>query len=227
MNEFHDNKSYQGSRRDLIMLLDRPKNILDVGCNNGAMARSIKARYPTTSIWGIEINEIAFRSAEPYLNGGGVLDLDDLATLRSTLAELRFDHIICGDVLEHTVNYQQITGILYEHLLPGGRILISVPNYGHWHILWVFLTQKWQRNERGIFDKTHKTILMRRNLIEFMNACPDGKFKLLKRNFRFFETNRLWKFNMLITYALFPLMIIPYIKEFMTMGYIFSITKAA
>ncbi len=221
----HDNKSYKSERRDLLSQLDAPLKLLDVGCNNGALARAIKRKFPVARIWGLEINELAFRSARPDLEGGAVIDLDDLPTLRTALAGLRFDHIICGDVLEHTVNYRDITGILYEHLEPRGRIIISVPNYGHWHTLWVFLTRKWQRNERGIFDKTHRTVIMRGNLKEFMEQCPNAEFKLLKRNFRFFETNKAWKLNMLVTYSLFPLLIIPYLKDLVTLGYVFSITK--
>jgi len=48
---------------------------------------------------------------------------------------------------------------------------------------------------------------------------------MAKRNFRFFETNRFWKVNMAITYLLFPLLIIPYVRDFVTMGYVFTIEK--
>lgn len=152
------------------------------------------------------------------------MDLD-AADIKKTLAGLTFDHILAGDVLEHTVNYQRITGDLYAHLRPGGRMIVSVPNYGHWHLLLTFLKRKWERNERGIFDKTHRTIIMWRNLPEFISECPRASLKLVKRNFRLFETNKYWKLNMLITYTLFPLLIIPYINDFITMSYVFTISK--
>jgi 2-polyprenyl-3-methyl-5-hydroxy-6-metoxy-1,4-benzoquinol methylase len=185
----------------------------------------VKRRHPGTRVWGLEINPKALELALPALEQGWCIDLDRTDELEQALDGLEFDHIIAGDVLEHTVQFQRITGILYDHLQPGGRIIVSVPNYGHWHTLWVFLTRKWQRNERGIFDKTHRTVIMWRNLPEFLAECPGAELKLLKRNFRFFETNRWWKLNMLVTYGLFPLLLIPYVKDFVTMGYIFSITK--
>lgn len=221
----HDNTSYQGSRPELLAQLDRPEAVLDVGCNNGAVARAIRERHPAAKVWGLEINPDALAQALPHLEAGWCADLDNTENLEQLLGELRFDHIIAGDVLEHTVQFQKITGILYQHLKPGGRLIISVPNYGHWHTLWVFFTRKWQRNERGIFDKTHRTVIMRRNLPEFLEDCPQGEFRLLKRNFRFFETKRFWKLNMLVTYGLFPLLLIPYVNDFVTMGYIFSIRK--
>jgi 2-polyprenyl-3-methyl-5-hydroxy-6-metoxy-1,4-benzoquinol methylase len=173
----------------------------------------------------LEINPDALAKALPVLEQGWCIDLDHTGELRKTLSGLSFDHIIAGDVLEHTVHFQRITGILYEHLLPGGRMIISVPNYGHWHTLWVFLTRKWQRNERGIFDKTHRTVIMYRNLPEFIAECPGARLKMARRNFRFFETNRFWKMNMAITYLLFPLLLIPYVRDFVTMGYVFTIER--
>jgi len=223
----HDHRSYRGPRPDLIAQVRDARSVLDVGCNNGAVARALKSAFPQAKVWGLEINAEALTEAMPALEQGWCLDLDRTDELRKSLIGLTFDHIIAGDVLEHTIHYRSITGILYEHLVPGGRIIISVPNYGHWHTLWVFFSRKWQRNERGIFDKTHRTVIMWRNLPEFLRDCPGGKWKLLKRNFRFFETNQHWKVNMVITYALFPLLIVPYINDMVTMGYVFSITKPA
>ncbi|MBK6542808.1 MAG: class I SAM-dependent methyltransferase [Flavobacteriales bacterium] len=223
----HDNPSYQGPRPDLLRPLLAPERVLDVGCNNGAVARALKQRHPNVRVWGLEINAEALEQALPCLEKGWCVDLDRLDDLQAALGDLRFDHVIAGDVLEHTVKFQEITGILYMHLDPGGRIIVSVPNYGHWHTLWVFLTRKWPRNERGIFDKTHRTVIMWRNLPEFLRDCPGGELRLVKRNFRFFETKRFWKVNMLITYALFPLLLIPYVNDFVTMGYVFSIRKPA
>ncbi len=221
----HNNSSYQLPRPDLLDQLRTPSAVLDVGCNNGAVARALKSRHHEAQVWGIEINPDALAQALPILRGGWSLDLDNLSELKTSLGTLEFDHIIAGDVLEHTVKFQEITGILYAHLKPGGRIIISVPNYGHWHTLWVFLTRKWQRNERGIFDKTHRTVIMHGNLPEFVKECPGGTLRLVKRNFRFFETKRFWKLNMVFTYMLFPILLVPYLKDFVTMGYVFTITK--
>lgn len=222
----HDHRSYQGPRPDILAQVHEPHRVLDVGCNNGAVARALKLRCPDAKVWGIEINAEALAKALPDLEQGWVADLD-MDDVDALLVGHDFDHIIAGDVLEHTVNYQRITASLYRHLAPGGRMIISVPNYGHWHTLWVFLTRRWQRNERGIFDKTHRTVLMWRNLREFAEACPGCRWRLAKRNFRFFETNRFWKLNMLVTYGFFPLLLLPYVNDFVTLSYVIVIEKPA
>ena len=66
---------------------------------------------------------------------------------------------------------------------------------------------------------------MHGNLPEFVKECPGGTLRLVKRNFRFFETKRFWKLNMVFTYMLFPILLVPYLKDFVTMGYVFTITK--
>lgn len=220
----HDNQSYKVPRRDLIGQVHAPEKVLDVGCNNGAVAQALKKQYPEARVWGIEINPVALQNALPYLEQGWVLDLDNTA-LDQVLGNLTFDTIIAGDVLEHTTNYEKITSQLYARLKYGGRLIISVPNYGHWHTLYVFFSRRWQRNERGIFDKTHRSIFMWLNLGEFAKQCPNSNWKIAKRNFRLFETNKLWKFNIVLTYLLLPLLIIPYINDFLTHSYVIVIDK--
>jgi 2-polyprenyl-3-methyl-5-hydroxy-6-metoxy-1,4-benzoquinol methylase len=221
----HDSPSYKTVRKDLLKFVLNPNDVLDVGCNDGAVAKWLKNNYKDVNVWGIEINPEALEEAKSVLEEGWVMDLDKLDDLKNALHDLKFDHILAGDVLEHTWNWREITGIMYQHLKPGGKMIISVPNYGHWHMLYVFFTQYWPRNNRGVFDKTHRSPFMRRNLIEFLRDCPNAEFKLCQRNFRFFETNVAWKVNMAVTALFFPFLIIPYVRNFFVLNFVFSITK--
>lgn len=221
----HDSQSYKNVRKDIARYVKNPKNILDLGCNDGATARWLKEKFPQVKILGIEINEAVLKQAMPHLDGGWAIDLDQFDLLEARLKDYEFDYILAGDVLEHTWNFRKITGILYKSLKPEGQLIISVPNYGHWYTIYNVFSQRWPRNERGIFDKTHKTPFMRRNLKEFLANCPDGTFTLNRRNLRFFETNKMWKLNMLITWLFSPIILIPYIRNFFTLNFVFSIAK--
>jgi len=223
--EVHDHPSYRGPRHDLLDWVVEPRSVLDVGCNEGAFARALRRRHPEVEVRGIDLNPEALARALPSLDEAWALDLDDTAALEAALGERVFDHVVAGDVLEHTVRFERITGILYRHLAPGGRIVVSVPNWGHWHTLWVFLTRRWRRNDRGIFDRTHRTIILRGNLPEFLAECPGGEFRLLERRYRLFETNRWYRVNMALTRALAPLRLLPGVRDLITFGYVFSITK--
>jgi len=223
----HDHASYRGPREDLLGWVSSPRSVLDVGCNEGSFARALLRRFPDVKVCGIDRNRDALERARPALDQGWVLDLDDVDALESVLGDRTFDHVVAGDVLEHTVRFERITGVLYRHLAPGGRIVVSVPNWGHWHTLWVFLTRRWQRNDRGIFDRTHRTVIMYRNLPEFLSECPGGKFRLLSRRYRLFETNRGYRLNMALTRLLSPLQAVPGLRDLVTFGYVFSIERPA
>lgn len=221
----HDHASYRGPRHDLLRWVGQPRRVLDVGCNEGAFARALRARHPGVEVCGIDVNPGALERARPALDAGWALDLDDAAALEAALDGRTFDCIVAGDVLEHTVHFERVTGILYRHLEPGGRLVVSVPNWGHWHTLWVFLTRRWRRNERGIFDRTHRTVIMQGNLPEFLAECPGGEFRLLERRYRLFETNRWYRPNMALTRAVAPLRAVPWVRDLITFGYVFSITR--
>ncbi len=221
----HDSPSYHGPRHDVLQFLNQPRRLLDVGCNRGVLARAARMRFPEVRVWGIDLNPEALAMASDVLVKGWCLDLDDTAALHAALGELWFDHIVAADVLEHTVNFARVTGILYAHLEPGGQMLLSVPNTGHWHLLWVFLSRRWPRNERGIFDRTHRSVFLWRNLPEFVAECPGAELVLLRRNLRFFETNRWPRLNRAVTCVLYPLWWVPYVNDLLTHQYIFAIRR--
>ena len=177
--------SYQGGRPDIIRFIDRARFVLDVGCNVGAVARALKEKFPDCQVWGIEINQNALKQAEPMLEAGFCLNLDDCDSLRQAVSTLRFDTIIAGDVLEHTADPWRIVEILFSTLLPGGSIFVSVPNIGHWELIRHWLRQSWPVNPRGIFDNTHRRFFMRSDLAKL--APRGSQFILLSRTFRLFD----------------------------------------
>ncbi len=92
MSTVHDHRSYQGPRPDLLSQLRSPRKVLDVGCNNGAVARALKQHHPNALVWGIEINPDALSKALPDLEHGWVADLDS-TDVDALLGPLTFDHI--------------------------------------------------------------------------------------------------------------------------------------
>lgn len=224
--EIHSHHSYKNNRPDILKLIkNKPNKVLDVGCNQGKVSQSIKEVYQSCRCWGIEIDSEAIKIAAPIMEEIWNIDIDNLELLKTTLHNHSFDLIIAGDVLEHTVNVEEVTKELYEKLTPGGKIIISIPNWGHWHLLYVFFMQKWPRNESGIFDKTHKQVFMPGNIKEFQQFCDGSIFKLEKRRFRFSDSQRLGKLNPGLTLLLSPLFYIPYLRNFFTRGFIFSLQK--
>ena len=63
---------------------------------------------------------------------------------------------IFADVLEHLVEPQRCLMQARKRLMPGGSIVVSLPNVRHISALSsIFLGGRFPRRESGIFDRTH------------------------------------------------------------------------
>ncbi len=157
--------SYTSTRSDVTaMLPDTPRRVLDIGCSDGSLAETIKARGATA--WGIELDADFAQTASARLDR--VLQGDALA-LTSDLVEAgeRFDAIICADSLEHMVNPWAVMRNARKLLDDEGVLVVSLPNV-HFYTTFtdLLIKGKWPYRERGIHDHTHLRWFTDRNARE-------------------------------------------------------------
>ena len=120
--------------------------LLDVGCWDGAVSNLYLARG--FQVTGIEQTRHA--TVPPGLNlieanlHQGLPPIDGL-----------FDYIICADVLEHLLQPGEVLRQLKTKLKPGGVLVASLPNSGHWYFRAIVLAGRFPKDENGLFDKTH------------------------------------------------------------------------
>ena len=63
--------------------------------------------------------------------------------------------MICADVLEHLRAPLALLKECRERLVPGGTLVGSLPNSGHFYFRWQLLSGRFPQHERGLFDSTH------------------------------------------------------------------------
>jgi 2-polyprenyl-3-methyl-5-hydroxy-6-metoxy-1,4-benzoquinol methylase len=148
--------AYTTPRPDVAALVPaQARRILDVGCSNGALGRSLMAQVDGREVGGIEAGAsyaAAAREVLSFVVEGdlNVLDWDQ------ALAGRRFDCIVFADVLEHLADPRACLRQARAHLAPGGCVVLSVPNIRHLSALRaIFLQGRFPLRERGIFDRTH------------------------------------------------------------------------
>lgn len=122
--------------------------VLDVGCATGYLGGILQQRGCTLT--GVEADaEASARAPFPVVVG-------DLAA-----AEVRaaltgpYDVILCGDVLEHLAYPAETLTWLAGLLAPGGAVVVSVPNIGHWTGRRAVLRGRFPQEKHGLFDRTH------------------------------------------------------------------------
>ena len=79
--------------------------------------------------------------------------------------------IIAGDILEHVVDPETLLKDIRDHLNPGGEILVSVPNFGHWYPRGKVALGRFDYDQRGPLDHTHVRFFTRRTFERLVNAC--------------------------------------------------------
>jgi len=136
-----------------------PGRLLDLGCSGGLLAE--RARALGHRVLGVDVQELP--EARGRLDGFIQANLDH-GLPREVVDEGPFDIVLAGDLLEHVRD----PGLVLKHargvLAPGGVLILSVPNFGHWYVRGRALLGIFDYDQRGLLDRTHVRFFTRRSL---------------------------------------------------------------
>jgi len=160
-------KEGDGSSHAVMMAMlenRKPLRVLDVGCSDGFLAELIRGRGH--HVTGVDVAE-----------GPGVRHRVD-AFIQADLSRgfppevgTGYDVVIAGDVIEHLPRPADALREMLQMLRPGGQLLLSVPNFGHWYPRVRVLLGLFGYDRRGILDDTHLRFFTRRILRRLVRRC--------------------------------------------------------
>jgi 2-polyprenyl-3-methyl-5-hydroxy-6-metoxy-1,4-benzoquinol methylase len=99
--------------------------VLDVGCGNGVISRSLGERGFTVK--GIDVSEKAIGRARE-LNKFPNVRFEVIGAEKLVADGNRYHAVICSEVLEHLNEPGKLLDVLYQLLHPDGVLLVTVPN---------------------------------------------------------------------------------------------------
>jgi len=134
----------------ILRFVGRGKRVLEIGCAGGYLAELLTAQGCTVT--GIEIDPRAASQARRFCNE---VIVGDAETLQLKFRE-KFDVIVLADVLEHLRDPARLLRRLTAALKPGGYLVISVPNVANWTVRVLLLLGRFDYEDRGILDRTHR-----------------------------------------------------------------------
>jgi len=111
----------------------RPQDrILEVGCGTGSMI-TMPLLAAGRDVRGTDLDERGIAYGREVAASAG-LDPERLAATDLREMEERFDVVILSEVLEHQTDegVAELLGLISERLVPGGRLLVTVPNGYGW-----------------------------------------------------------------------------------------------
>lgn len=132
--------------------------VLDLGCSEGHLSSAIRAHG--AHVTGVDLT--------PSAGVGERVDRFVAADLDAGLPEELegpYDLIVLADVLEHLRQPGELLESLRsgELLAPGGSLLVSVPNFGHWYPRVRVALGRFDYDRRGILDAGHLRFFTRRS----------------------------------------------------------------
>jgi GT2 family glycosyltransferase/SAM-dependent methyltransferase len=152
---------YEHERPEVLEAIPRDAaRVLDVGCGSGRLGEQIKRRQGAT-VWGIEVMRDASERAAQRLDRVWNTPVE---TALPEIPEETFDCIVTADVLEHLVDPWTVLTQLRRRLVPGGTLVASIPNVGHWQVIRDLLEGTWQYTAEGLLDRTHLRFFTRRSV---------------------------------------------------------------
>lgn len=153
----HDFASYHQARReDMLPLLPASvARVLDVGGGEGGFLQAVKElRGCETHL--AEFSEEACRTARAQVDHVWQGDfLTQPFTGLPGQGKGAFDCISFLDVLEHATDPRAWLARARSLLAPGGSVLISIPNVGHWGVIADLIEGRWDYCPLGIHCVTH------------------------------------------------------------------------
>lgn len=167
-------------RRDLAdMFTVTPSLILDVGCATGSNAGMIKARFPGSRAWGIEMNRAAAEIAREKLDRVLVGRFEDFDLREEGIAHGTLDAVLLADVLEHMYNPWDVMVKLHPYVSPAGQIVISIPNTRNLRLIDALTKGHWPYASGGLLDITHIRFF---TLKEIMRLCEETGYRVVAVN---------------------------------------------
>lgn len=166
---------YGGERADVLPLLPPDlgtgSSVLEVGCGRGATAGLIKERSGCRTV-GIELNPEAAAAAE------GRLDRVIRGDVQTVAPGETFDAIVAFELFEHLTDGQAFLERAAGWLRPGGRMVFSVPNVGHYSVVEDLIAGRWDYIPMGLLCATHVRFFTRRTLEDWLHAAGFDRYRI-------------------------------------------------
>jgi 2-polyprenyl-3-methyl-5-hydroxy-6-metoxy-1,4-benzoquinol methylase len=150
MHHYHLHRDPRSSHQQIIghVLRLRRQPVLDVGAAQGILGQLLQGSGLT--IDAVEMHPQWAEDARPFYRRVFNHTIED-----APLPERTYEMVLCGDVLEHTVDPVAVLRRLARSATADATFVVSLPNVAHLAVRLMLLFGRFPRMEKGILDKTH------------------------------------------------------------------------
>jgi glycosyltransferase involved in cell wall biosynthesis len=141
----------------------RPCRVLDLGCGDGEFGARLRAHgHEVTGVDRVESD-----GARQRLDRFLVADVDE--GIPSDVGT-GYDIVLAAELLGYVRRPDRLLADARECLRPGGSVIATVPNFGHWYPRLRVLMGRFDYDRRGILDEGHVRFFTRRSFERLVAA---------------------------------------------------------
>ncbi len=148
-----------------------PGRVLDVGCSDGYLAGELRAL-------GHHVTGVDLRAHDGVKERVDHFVPADLDQGLPEEIEGPFDLVVLADVLEHTRDPLGLLAELRTRIGPATRVLVSVPNFGHWYPRARVAVGRFDYDRRGILDRDHVRFFTKRS---FERVIAEAGYRVVQQ----------------------------------------------
>jgi len=171
---FHQFVDYYGELREDVLahLPSRVQDVLEIGCGRGLTGKFIQDRCGCR-VTGIELNPVVAQAAAARLARVIVGDV-----LRVEIPG-SYDAVVATELFEHLSDPERFLARMRSVLRPGGRIVLSVPNVGHYSVVEDLLAGRWDYLPIGLLCYTHLRFFTRSTLEDWIVRAGFSSWEII------------------------------------------------
>lgn len=153
--------------------------VLEVGCGRGETGHILQERLGCR-VTGVELNPVVAGAAARRLHRVVSGDFQEVAA--ELAADDPFDALVATELFEHLTDQEGFLNLARRLLRPGGRLVLSVPNVGHYSVVEDLLAGRWDYLPIGLLCYTHFRFFTRRTLEDWLTRCGFPRFRLVPQD---------------------------------------------
>lgn len=167
----HSYASYhENDRAEMLRLVPgTARALLDVGGGCGNFARAFLAHGGAQA----RVVDASARAAAQAQAAGLAVSVGRFGEVEvpPPAGQTGYDLVAMLDVLEHMADPQPALLAARQNLAADGHLLLSVPNVGHWSVVWDLLHGRFDYLPVGILCNTHLRFYTRSSLTQLLSDC--------------------------------------------------------
>jgi SAM-dependent methyltransferase len=165
---------------DLLALIPPDaKTVLEIGCGAGRLCEMYRRINPRVHWIGTDFDQAACDRARAHCTEVFEFDFN----VAKVIAEDNpADCVVLRDVLERLEDPWAKLKTLASITKPGGQVLASIPNVGHWTVIRDLLAGKWDYTDEGLLKRTHLRFFTRKSIMEMFAGAGLRVFEVRGRD---------------------------------------------